>query len=286
MPENFTIAVASGKGGTGKTTISANLACAAEAAGYKTSYIDCDVEEPNGHLFLRPQIEKRRPVHVPVPAVDTDKCTACGACREICQFSAIVCINNIVLTFPEMCHGCGGCSLVCPSGAISETGRLIGIVETGRAGGITFCHGRLKVGEAMSPPLIRAVRQTGLDGGLAVIDAPPGTSCPVITSIGGADFVLMVTEPTPFGLNDLGLALDMVGVLGIPHAVVVNRHQPGNDLARNFCRDRGVGILSEIPDDRLVAEAYSRGELAFYAVKGYRERFAEFLAAVEEVAFK
>ncbi|MCL6559770.1 MAG: ATP-binding protein [Firmicutes bacterium] len=278
----MTIAVASGKGGTGKTTVSANLACAAVEAGHETAYLDCDVEEPNGHLFLKPSLQGHTRVSVPVPEVDPGKCTACGACGEICQYSAILCINKNVLTFEKMCHGCGGCQLVCPAGAISEKGREIGVVEEGHAGRVAFLHGKLNIGEAMSPPLIKAVRSAGQrrNGYLNIIDAPPGTSCPVISSIKGADYVLLVTEPTPFGLNDLGLALDMVRELGIPHAVVVNRSVPDNNLARDFCRERRVRILAEIPDDRKVAEAYSRGELAFAAVPGYRERFKELLVSV------
>ena len=276
--------MASGKGGTGKTTVSANIACVAAESGIKVTYVDCDVEEPNGHLFLRPSLPVRRSVCVPVPSVDADLCTACGTCADICQFSALICLNKEVLTFDKMCHGCGGCMHVCPVGAITERGREIGVVEEGRSGEVYFTHGRLNVGEAMSPPLIKAVLSAARKTPLVVVDVPPGTSCPVITAIKGADYVILVTEPTPFGINDLGLALDMVRELEIPHAVVVNRADPGNSLATDFCRKRGVGILAEIPDDRRVAEAYSRGDLAYAAVPGYRERFAELLNSVEKEA--
>ncbi|MCL6447358.1 MAG: ATP-binding protein [Armatimonadetes bacterium] len=284
MASSLTVAVASGKGGTGKTTVSANLARAAAEAGHDVFYLDCDVEEPNGHLFLKPYLGRRYPVHIPVPFIDMEKCISCGACGEICQYSAIVCINKHVLTFEKMCHGCGGCALVCPTGAISEKGREIGVVEEGRAGRIAFLHGKLNVGEAMSPPLIKEVRSAGRHGTLNIIDAPPGTSCPVIAAVKGAGFVLLVTEPTPFGLNDLGLAVEMVRTLGIPHGVVVNRHDSENSLARDFCRAKGLKILAEIPDDRRVAEAYSRGDLAFSSVPGYRERFFALLDAVEKEA--
>lgn len=284
MTTRLTIALASGKGGTGKTTVSVNLASAAAAAGYQVCYVDCDVEEPNGHLFLNPRIRRCYPVEVPVPVIDTDQCIACGACGEICQYSAIVCINKNVLTFEKMCHGCGGCQLVCPAAAITEKGREIGIVEEGEAGQITFVHGKLNVGEAMSPPLIRAVRAAGQNNALSIVDVPPGTSCPAIAAIKGVDFVVLVTEPTPFGLNDLDLALDMVKELGIPHAVVVNRSEPDNNLARNFCKEREVKLLAEIADDRRVAEAYSRGELAFWAAPGYQAVFDDLLISIVKEA--
>lgn len=288
MEAKATIAVASGKGGTGKTTVSANLARAAAEKGYKATYLDCDVEEPNGHLFLKPRLERSYPVTIPVPLVDEEKCTGCGACGEICQFSAILCINKTVLTFEKMCHGCGGCTLVCPTGAITEQGREIGVVEEGKAGEIGFLHGRLNVGEAMSPPLIKAVRSAGREsGGLVIVDVPPGTSCPVIASLRGTDYVLLVTEPTPFGLNDLGLAIDVLRELGIPHGVIVNRSDPEyNHFARDFCREKGVRILAEIPDDRRVAVAYSRGELAYDALPEYRDCFRELLVTVEKEAIR
>jgi len=284
MAINLTVAVASGKGGTGKTTVSVNLACVAAATGYKAAYVDCDVEEPNGHLFLKPRIRRRYPVNVPVPVIDTGKCVACGACGEICQYSAILCINKSVLTFEKMCHGCGGCQLVCPAAAITEKGREIGFVEEGEAGEISFAHGKLNIGEAMSPPLIKAVRSAGQNNSLNIVDAPPGTSCPVITAIRGVDFVILVTEPTPFGLNDLGLALDMIKELGIPHAVVVNKSDPDNNLARDFCREKEVKLLVEIPDDRRIAEAYSRGQLAFSAAPGYRGVFEDLLISIMKEA--
>jgi MinD superfamily P-loop ATPase len=272
-PERMTVAVASGKGGTGKTTISASLASALAQEGVAVRYADCDVEEPNGHLFLKPAWRSSEPVDVPVPEVTTGKCIGCGKCAEICQFAAITCLKGKVLTFPELCHSCGGCREVCPVDAIEEIGREIGVLEAGDAGGLAFVHGRLNVGEVMSPPLIRAVRMRASGEGIALIDAPPGTSCPVITAIHGVDFVLLVTEPTPFGLNDLALALEMVRELGIPHGVVVNRHEDGNESARAFCRSHGTEIFGEIPDDRRVAEAYSNGVLPVDALPAYRDIF-------------
>jgi len=270
------LAVLSGKGGTGKTLVSVNLAAVAK----ESVYVDCDVEEPNGHLFLKPRIERRIPVGTPVPVVDEEKCVACGTCGEICQYSAIVCLNKTVLTFDKMCHGCGGCALACPAGAITEKERTIGVIEEGYAGDSAFAHGRLNVGEVMSPPLIKAVCSTVRDRALRIIDVPPGTSCPVIAAVKGVDYVILVTEPTPFGVNDLDLAVDMVRELGLPFAVVVNRARPDQAMAFDYCKKKGIKILAEIADDRKVAESYSRGGLPYFNVPGYRKSMDEFLISV------
>lgn len=276
----ITVAVASGKGGTGKTTLATNLAHIAAGDGQEVSYLDCDVEEPNGHLFLKPKIGKRTRVSVPVPVVDEDKCTACGKCKDICQYGAIAVLGKTAVTFENLCHGCGGCVLVCPEGAIAESARDIGVVEEGWAGQVRFVHGKLTVGEALSPPLIREVKKRLAGNGLEIIDAPPGTSCPVIQSIKGADFVVLVTEPTPFGLHDLELAVETVRAIGLPFAVVLNRADAGDRRVHDYCRDERIDILLEIPDDRRVAEAYSRGQLAAEAVPEYRERFVSLLAGI------
>ena len=264
------IAIASGKGGTGKTTVSANLAFAAARHGLRVAYIDCDVEEPNGHLFLKPEIHSSRAIGRLHPKVDEAKCTHCGLCGEICQYSAIVCVGQKVLTYPELCHACGGCSLVCRPGAITEVLEEMGTVETGTAGAIHFVQGTLHVGEAMSTPLIRQVKGKLAHEDLTIFDCPPGTSCPVIESVRGADLVLLVTEPTPFGLNDLKLAVEMVEALHLPLAVVINRAGTGDRKTHEFCSGRGIAIWAEIPDDRSVAESYSRAELAYTAVPGFR----------------
>ena len=274
------VAVASGKGGTGKTTVATNLAYVAAIEGHAVSYLDCDVEEPNGHLFLKPKIGKRTRVPVPVPLVDEDKCTACGKCKDICQYGAIAVLGKTAVAFRNLCHGCGGCVLVCPEGAITEGARDIGVVEEGWSGQIRFVHGRLTVGEALSPPLIREVKKRLAGNGLEIIDAPPGTSCPVIQSIRGVDFVLLVTEPTPFGLHDLKLAVETVRAIGLPFAVVLNRADAGDRRVHDYCRDEKIDILLEIPDDRRIAEAYSRGRLAAEAVPEYREGFMSLLAGV------
>ena len=271
------IAIASGKGGTGKTTVATALALVAEGP---VQLLDCDVEAPNAHIFLKPTVGPAEPVTVPVPHVDETKCTACGACGRLCRFSAIVSLKTTAMVFPELCHGCGGCSLVCESGAITEVAREVGVIERGRAGEIDFVHGRLKVGEAMSPPLIRAVKARAGTDGLTLIDAPPGTSCPVITALRGVDFVVLVTEPTPFGLNDLTLAVEMVRALALPCGVLINRADVGDDTVRAYCRDEGVPVLAEIPDDRRIAEAYSRGVPAVEARPELRTVFRNVLDAV------
>lgn len=275
------IAIASGKGGTGKTTVATNLAVTASRAGRSVGYLDCDVEEPNGALFLNPEITEVRPVNVSVPSVDAQKCTGCGLCGDICQYSAILSMNGRVLTFPELCHGCGGCWLVCPSGALVESKRSTGQLEFGLAGDIQCIQGLLDIGQAMSPPIIAAVKAASPDVDLLILDSPPGTSCPVIESVRGSDFVLLVTEPTPFGLHDMKLAVAMLRAMELPFGVVINRAD-GGQLTHEYCREEQVEILAEIPDDRLVAEAYSRGELASDAVPIYRDGMKELLEAIDQ----
>ena len=255
----MTVAIASGKGGTGKTTVALNLALAIDGP---VRLLDCDVEEPNCHIFLNPSIQEREAISIPVPFVDEAKCTACGECGRFCQYHAIVSLKTKPLVFPELCHGCGGCAKVCPTGAISEVEHEIGVVETGASGTIRLVQGRLNVGVPLSPPLIRAVKRRTGDGGPVLIDCPPGTSCPVISALRGSDFVVLVTEPTPFGLNDLALAVEAVRVMGIPFAVVLNRASTGDLRVVEYCGREAIHILLELPEDRRVAEAYSRGRPA------------------------
>jgi MinD superfamily P-loop ATPase len=214
-------------------------------------------------------------VSVPVPEVDEQLCTACGACGDACRFHAIVSLKTQPLVFPELCHGCGGCLLACPAGAIREVPREVGMVECGLQGEIRFVHGRLKVGTAMSGPLIRAVKSEAGQGLITLIDAPPGTSCPVVAAVRGSDFVMLVTEPTPFGLNDLRLAVEMCRILGLPFGVVINRSDIGDDAVRRYCASEAVPLLAEIPEDRRVAEAYSRGEAAVNALPQLRALFRD-----------
>jgi MinD superfamily P-loop ATPase len=273
------ISIASGKGGTGKTTVATNLAVSLEP---DVQILDCDVEEPNSHLFIRPVIEEVETITTPVPEVDMEKCTLCGKCGEICQFKAIVVIGETVLPFHELCHSCGGCMEVCPEDAISETGRELGIIEKGHRNGLGFVHGKLRVGEAMSPPLIRKVREYSRPDILTIIDAPPGTSCPVIASMKGADFILLVTEPTPFGLHDLKLAVGAVKILKIPCGLVINRSDMGDDRVKQYAQEEGIPILMEIPFDRQIAEAYSRGDMVVEVMPEWKERFKTLYHDIEK----
>jgi len=272
------ISIASGKGGTGKTTVATNIAVSIEGP---VQLLDCDVEEPNAHLFLQPEIEASRVVTTPVPKIDLDKCDRCRKCAQICRFKAIAIAGDLVLTFPELCHSCGGCMAICPQGAISETGRELGVVETGATNGVSFVHGRMRVGEAMAPPLIRLVREQARGRGLTLIDAPPGTSCPVIAAMKNTDFVLLVTEPTPFGLHDLKLAVEAVRTLGIPMGLVLNRSDLGDDKVKDYAQSEEVPVLMEIPFDRQIAECYSRGEMFARVLPVWRDRFRKLVEEIE-----
>ena len=272
------ISIASGKGGTGKTTVATNLAL---VLGDRVELLDCDVEEPNAHLFLKPQIDRTEQVDTPIPLVDEAKCTFCRKCAEICRFNAIAVVGRKVLVFPELCHSCGGCVAVCPEGAITEIGRELGTVNYGHRNGFKFINGRLRVGEAMSPPLIKRVRAARDPERITLIDAPPGTSCPVIAAMNGADFILMVTEPTPFGLHDLKLAVEAVRLLGIPCGLVVNRADIGDDKVFAYAREEGLPVLLTIPFERGIAEAYSRGETIIEAFPQWRAKFLQLFADIE-----
>jgi len=274
------IAIASGKGGTGKTPVATNLAQVAAAHGRTVAYLDCDVEEPNGHLLLKPQIVREEPIHKLIPVVDQGRCTHCGLCSQACRYGAIACVGQQTLIFTELCHACGGCLLVCPEGAIREVPKPIGRLRTGASGPVQFVEGGLNGGEARSPPAIRAVKSSAPDVELTVLDCPPGTSCPVIESVRGCDLLLLVTEPTPFGLHDLKLAVEMARALGLKFGVVVNRADAGDREVWDYCQRQRIAILAEIPDDRAVAEAYSRGELAASCVPHVAKRIRGLLEAL------
>jgi len=268
------LAVASGKGGTGKTTVAVNMARTLRSDVW---LLDCDVEEPNAHLFLKTGPEKEEVVSVPVPDVDEALCDGCGECGKFCEYHAIVSFGTVPLVFPEMCHGCGGCTRICPRKAIHEIDKRIGVILTSKSENITLVQGRLDVGGTIAPPIIRAVKARLAAGRTAILDAPPGTSCPVIATVRGADYVLLVTEPTPFGLHDLKLAVDMVREMKIPFGVVVNRAGIGDDRVQAYCLSENIPVLLEIPDDRRIAEAYSRGCLIVEALPEYRALFQDLI---------
>jgi MinD superfamily P-loop ATPase len=266
------ISVASGKGGTGKTTVSTNLAL---SIGSQVQLLDCDVEQPNAHLFIHPVFDHTETVTTPVPEIDMDKCTLCGKCGEICEFKAIVVVGETALVFDELCHSCGGCMAVCPEDAITEKGRELGVIQKGHHNGIEFIHGILRVGEAMSPPLIRAVLSCRDPAKLTIVDAPPGTSCPVIETMKPADFILLVTEPTPFGLYDLKLAVGAAKILDIPCGLVINRSDMGDEKVKAYAANENLPILMEIPFDRRIAEAYSRGDMIVAVMPEWKAKFLE-----------
>ncbi len=253
---NVKIAVASGKGGTGKTTVAVALACAAQGT---VQYLDCDVEEPNGHIFLKPVFEASREVSLAVPRVIEEKCTWCGECRDLCHFNAITVFGRTIMVFPDLCHSCGGCFLVCPEKAFVEERRVVGVLEKGRSGKIYFAHGRLRVGEAMAVPLIHSVLDEAADEGLVIIDAPPGTSCPFVASVKDAHYVLLVTEATPFGLHDLKIAVAVLRKLDLPFGVIINRADLGDSRTEAWCREEKIKIHMQIPFDRKIAEGYAGG---------------------------
>jgi MinD superfamily P-loop ATPase len=271
------ISVASGKGGTGKTTVATNLALSLE----DVQLLDCDVEEPDAHIFLDPIIETEVPAIIPVPRVDKAKCTHCGKCGEVCEFHAIVVVKDTVLNFDELCHGCGACSYVCPEDAVTEVERQIGTIRIGEAGEIGFVEGILNIGEPMASPLIKKEKTFMRNPGTVILDAPPGTSCPVIETVRGSDFCLLVTEPTPFGLNDLELAVGMAEKLGIPTGVLVNRANVGDRGVWDFCREKDIPILMEIPMDQRIAELYSGGIPFVKEMEDYRSAFRELLEKIE-----
>ncbi len=283
MRNGFRIAIASGKGGTGKTTIATNLAKAAAERGAAVKYVDCDVEEPNGHIFLKPEIENTKDVTVCVPQVDKDKCSGCGKCGEVCQYGAIVHLGQKnVLTFENLCHSCGGCRLLCPEQAIKYKQIKIGQLESGKSGRVDFIHGVLSIGNVRSVSLIRQLKQTADSEGLVILDVPPGTSCPVVESLKEADFVLLVTEPTPFGLHDLRCAVELVRKMGLELGVIINRDGCGDDKVEQYCTEEGIEILMRIKDDRRIAEAYSVGKMAIDVLPDYERKFADLYESVSK----
>ncbi len=274
--------VASGKGGTGKTTVAVNLALSLN----NVQLLDCDVEEPNCHIFIKPVFEHKNTVFIPIPCIDQTKCDECGRCQEVCVYNAVAIVNKKVLIFPELCHGCGSCTYFCPNDAIKEENKEIGVVEIGRKGDIQFIHGKLNIGKMMAPPVIREVKKHINKKKTVIIDVPPGTSCPVITAIKDTDFVILVTEPTPFGLNDLSLAVEVVRKLKIPFGVIINRSDLGNKKTDEYCTGEHIPILMRIPFSKKIAEIYSRGDSIVEALPEYREKFQRLFTKIKKVKIR
>jgi MinD superfamily P-loop ATPase len=275
------VSIASGKGGTGKTLVATSLALSLKDK-YKVQLLDCDVEEPNDHIFMKPIITRSEAVSIPVPKVDEGKCTHCGKCAEVCAYHAIAVLGEYVLTFPELCHGCGACSYLCPEKAISEVPHEIGVIETGQADGVAFGHGKLNIGQAMAPPVIRKVKSLVDKDSVVIIDASPGTSCPVVEAIKDSDFCLLVTEPTPFGLNDLVLAVETVRQLRIPCGIVLNRAGVGDGKTEEYCRKENIPILLTIPLDMNIAGLYSKGVPLVEGMPDYKNSFIELYEKIGE----
>ena len=249
------ISIASGKGGTGKTTVAVNMALSSK----DVQILDCDVEEPNVHILLQPKINETKPVYISTPLVDEEKCDRCEKCSEFCEFNALFVTPEKVLFFPELCHSCGGCMLVCPKNAITEKNVQIGVVKKGVVEDVELVYGELDVGEPMAIPVIKDVKKQIKSNKTVIIDSPPGASCPVIESVHGSDYCLLVSEPTPFGLHDLKIMVQVLEELNIPFGVIINRAGIGDRKIYDFCEEKGVPILLEIPFQRKIAELYSRG---------------------------
>ena len=274
------VAVASGKGGTGKTLVAVNLASVV-AAVRPTTLVDCDVEAPNAHLFLRPELTEREEVSKKVPSIDERRCTECGACTAACEFKALAFMAGHALVFEELCHGCGHCRLVCPADAITEKEHPLGVIERGTAGDLTFAHGRLHIGEAMASPIIRELKRGLPETESIVLDTPPGTACPVISTLHGVDAVLLVTEPTPFGLHDLRAAVNVARILELPAGVVINRDGIGDEDVERYCEEEGLPILLRIPFDRRIAETGAEARLLIDALPEWKQPFTQLAVDVK-----
>ncbi len=272
------VAVASGKGGTGKTTVAVNLALSIE----NVQFLDCDVEEPNAHLLLHPKVSRREPVYIPVPVVNEQLCDYCGKCSEFCEYNAIFVSSNKILIFPELCHSCGGCAIVCPKKAISEEQHKIGTLNFGSSGDVELVYGELEVGEPLAVPVIKAVKKQMKPDGNVVLDSPPGTSCPVIETVKGSDYCVLVTEPTPFGLHDLKITVEVLENMGIPFGVVVNRAGIGDKKVYEYCREKDIPVLLEIPYQRDIAEFYSRGVPFSLEIPEWKEKFRTLFERIKE----
>lgn len=277
------ISVASGKGGTGKTTVSTSLAASLPG---KIQFLDCDVEAPNAHLFIKPKVRETVPVNAPVPNVDLSRCTFCKKCMDICRFSALAVLKDNILVFENNCHSCGGCQEICPENAIDLRFREIGNIKTGTKDNIEFSNGCLEIGQVMAPPVIKQVRAQSKKDVITIIDAPPGTSCPVITAINNTDFTILVTEPTPFGLHDLKLAVKTVEELGIPHGIVINRSGSSNSIINDYANKKSIPVLMEIPFERQIARTCSNGKILSQEIPDLKAEFRQMFDKIETLIHK
>jgi len=276
------ISIASGKGGTGKTSVAVNMALSIG----KIQLLDCDVEEPNAHLLLHPKISQTEPVYVQVPVVNEKLCDHCGKCAEFCQYNALFVSPEKVLIFPQLCHSCGGCAIVCPRKAISEEKHRIGTLKFGSADGLELVYGELEVGEPAAVPVIRHVKRHIKTDKTVILDSPPGTSCPVIETVKESDFCILVTEPTPFGLHDLEITVQVLKDMEIPFGVVVNRAGIGNKKVYKYCEEKKIPILLEIPYKRKIAELYSRGVPFSIEMPEWKEKFQTLFNEVRKLVGK
>ena len=272
------ISVASGKGGTGKTTIATNLALSLGSS----QLIDCDVEEPNANIFLKTKICEHEDITVDIPKIDGSKCDYCGKCSEFCAYNALAVLPSKVLVFPDLCHSCGGCELVCPKNAVGWSKRVIGKIEHGTTKELDFYHGLLNIGEIQTMPIIKALKQKIDKNKNVILDAPPGASCPVIETISGSDYCILVTEPTPFGLHDLKLAVEVARHIEIPFGVIINRDGIGDNKVDLFCRKENIPILLKIPHAEIISNLYSRGVPFVEELSNWREKFIELFFRIEE----
>lgn len=271
------ISIASGKGGTGKTTVAVNLALSLGDC----TLVDCDVEEPNTNVFLNIELEQVEEVNLHVPKIDKERCTLCGKCSEFCQYNALITLPKEVLLFPELCHSCGGCYLVCEDGAISEQKRPIGVINKGARKGITYLQGLLNIGEPMATPLIAALKDKIQDDNLVILDSPPGCACSFIETVRDSDHCILVTEPTPFGLYDLKLAVAVVRELNIPFSVIINKDGVGDDRVERYCEDEGIRVVMKIPYDTEIAKLYSQGTPFVLEDRGWQNKFSELLEEIQ-----
>ena len=275
------ISVASGKGGTGKTTVATNMAWAASSLEPVT-FLDCDVEEPDSHFYLKPEWSDEEDVCLPAPVVDSSRCDGCGRCAEFCRYNALAAIKGDVLVFQGLCHGCGGCALACPLKCITYADKRIGVVREGARGGVRLYQGLLQIGEPVAVPVIKQVKERRAADGLALIDCPPGTGCPMVNAIRGSDYCLLVTEPSPFGRHDLDLAHRAALELGIPHGVLVNRSSGDDGIIYEYCAGEGLKVLGRIPFSRGAAEACSRGVVLAETGEAWAWLFLGILEGVRE----